>query len=89
MARRLRLFARGLLYYVIVPGNQRRKTFVDKEDYRAYLDRLGGAGVVTATPFTLIAWCPIMFNVIWMAQRMESDERLSREMERLNEMVLK
>jgi hypothetical protein len=33
MARRPRLFARGLLYHVIVRGNQRRKTFVDKEDY--------------------------------------------------------
>jgi REP-associated tyrosine transposase len=55
MARRPRLFAPGLLYHVVVRGKQRRKTFVDTEDYRAYLDRLGGAGVVTATPFTLIA----------------------------------
>ena len=40
MARRPRLFAPGLLYHVIVRGNQRRKTFYDDQDYRAYLDRL-------------------------------------------------
>lgn len=40
MARRPRLFAPGLLYHVIVRGNQRRKTFYDERDYRAYLDRL-------------------------------------------------
>jgi len=40
MARRPRVFAPGLLYHVIVRGNQRRKTFVDDRDYRAYLERL-------------------------------------------------
>jgi REP element-mobilizing transposase RayT len=40
MARRPRLFAPGLLYHVIVRGNQRRKTFYDDQDYRVYLDRL-------------------------------------------------
>lgn len=40
MARRPRLFAPGLLYHVIVRGNQRRKTFYDERDYRAYLERL-------------------------------------------------
>lgn len=33
MARRPRLFASGLLYHVIVRGNQRRKTFRSEEDY--------------------------------------------------------
>jgi REP-associated tyrosine transposase len=41
MARRPRLFAPGLLYHVIVRGNQRRKTFLGNADYQAYLDRLG------------------------------------------------
>ena len=41
MARRPRLFAPGLLYHVIVRGNQRRKTFLKEEDYEAYLSRLG------------------------------------------------
>ena len=40
MARRPRVFAPGLLYHVIVRGNQRRKTFRCDEDYQAYLDRL-------------------------------------------------
>jgi len=37
MARRPRLFAPGLLYHVIVRGNQRRKTFLNEADYQAYL----------------------------------------------------
>ena len=40
MARRPGVFAPGLLYHVIVRGNQRRKTFLCDEDYKAYLDRL-------------------------------------------------
>ena len=40
MARRPRVFAPGLLYHVIVRGNQRRKTFRFDDDYQAYLDRL-------------------------------------------------
>jgi len=40
MARRPRLFASGLLYHVIVRGNQQRKTFHSDSDYKAYLDRL-------------------------------------------------
>ena len=40
MARRPRVFAPGLLYHVIVRGNQRRKTFRCDDDYKAYIDRL-------------------------------------------------
>jgi len=40
MARRPRLFAPGLLYHVIVRGNQRLKTFLDDRDYQVYLERL-------------------------------------------------
>ena len=40
MARRPRVFAPGLLYHVIVRGNQRRKTFRSDVDYNTYLDRL-------------------------------------------------
>ena len=35
------MFAPGLLYHVIVRGNQRRKTFLSGADYQAYLERLG------------------------------------------------
>ena len=41
MARRPRLFAAGVLYHVIVRGNQRQKTFTSDSDYQAYyLERL-------------------------------------------------
>jgi REP element-mobilizing transposase RayT len=40
MARRPRLFAPGLLYHVIVRGNQRQATFLGEPDYVAYLRRL-------------------------------------------------
>ena len=35
MARRPRVFTPGLLYHVIVRGNQRRKTFRRDDDYKA------------------------------------------------------
>ena len=41
MARRPRLLAPGVLYHVIVRGNQRLKTFLADSDYQAYLERLG------------------------------------------------
>ncbi len=40
MARRPRLFAAGVLYHVIVRGNQRQKTFTVESDYQAYIERL-------------------------------------------------
>lgn len=40
MARRPRLFAAGVLYHVIVRGNQRQKTFTSESDYHAYIERL-------------------------------------------------
>jgi len=40
VARRPRVFAAGLLYHVIVRGNQRRQTFRADADYKAYLERL-------------------------------------------------
>jgi MFS family permease len=40
MARRPRLFAAGVLYHVIVRGNQRQKTFTSESDYQAYIERL-------------------------------------------------
>jgi REP element-mobilizing transposase RayT len=40
MARKPRLFAPGVLYHVIVRGNQRQKTFLKPSDYQAYLGKL-------------------------------------------------
>ena len=39
MARRPRLFAAGVLYHVIVRGNQRQKTVTAESDYQA-IERL-------------------------------------------------
>ncbi len=40
MARRPRVFAAGVLYHVIVRGNQRQKIFTSDGDYQAYTERL-------------------------------------------------
>jgi REP element-mobilizing transposase RayT len=40
MARKPRLFAPGVLYHVIVRGNQRQKTFLGEADYETYLEKL-------------------------------------------------
>ena len=40
MARRRRVFAPGVLYHVIVQGNQPDKTFTSDGDYQVYLERL-------------------------------------------------
>ncbi len=40
MARRPRVFAAGILYHVIVRGNQRQKIFTSDGDYQAYTERL-------------------------------------------------
>jgi REP element-mobilizing transposase RayT len=40
MARKLRLFAPGVLYHVIVRGNQRQKTFSKDRDYQVYVEKL-------------------------------------------------
>jgi REP element-mobilizing transposase RayT len=40
MARKPRLFAPGILYHVIVRGNQRQRTFLKDRDYQVYLEKL-------------------------------------------------
>ena len=40
MARKPRLFAPGVLYHVIVRGNQRQRTFLSAADYQTYLEKL-------------------------------------------------
>lgn len=55
MARRPRLFAPGLLYHVIVRGNQRQKTFLTDQDYQAYVERI--ARYRQKYGVTLYAYC--------------------------------
>ena len=54
MSRRPLLFARGVLYHVIVRWNERQKAFLNDADYRAYLERLG-LGRDMATVSSLIS----------------------------------
>jgi REP element-mobilizing transposase RayT len=55
MARKLRLFAPGVLYHVIVRGNQRQKTFSKDRDYQVYLEKL--AQYCKRYGVTLYAYC--------------------------------
>lgn len=55
MARKPRLFAPGVLYHVIVRGNQRQKTFSKDRDYQVYLEKL--AQYCKRYGVTLYAYC--------------------------------
>jgi len=55
MARKPRLFAPGVLYHVIVRGNQRQKTFVNPADYQNYLEKL--AAYRRRYDVTVYAYC--------------------------------
>lgn len=81
MARRPRLFAPGLLYHVIVRGNQRQKTFVTDRDYQAYLERL--AKYRKAYRVTVHAYC-LMPNHVHLLLEC-SDVPLSRFMQGLQQ----
>ena len=81
MARRPRLFAPGLLYHVIVRGNQRQKTFVTERDYQAYLERV--AKYRKAYRVTVHAYC-LMPNHVHLLLEC-SDVPLSRFMQGLQQ----
>lgn len=66
MARRPRVFAAGLLYHVIVRGNQRQKTFTSENDYQAYLDRL--ARYRRQYEYTIHAFCLMPNHVHLLVQ---------------------
>jgi len=66
MARRPRLFAPGVLYHVIVRGNQRQKTFTSEDDYRAYLERL--AKYHKQYGYTVYAFCLMSNHVHLLVQ---------------------
>ena len=66
MARRPRLFAPGLLYHVIVRGNQRQKTFASESDYQAYLERL--ARYRRQYVYTVYAFCLMPNHVHLLVQ---------------------
>jgi REP-associated tyrosine transposase len=66
MARRPRLFAPGVLYHVIVRGNQRQKTFTSDSDYQAYLERL--AKYRRQFGYTIYAYCLMSNHVHLLVQ---------------------
>ena len=81
MARRPRLFAPGILYHVIVRGNQRQKTFLNGRDYEAYLERL--ARYRRRFDVTVYAYC-LMSNHVHLLVETGS-ELLTRFMQRLQQ----
>ncbi len=70
MARRPRLFASGLLYHVIARGNQRQLTFLNDQDYRAYMRRL--ATYRDRYGVTLYAYCLMPNHVHLLLQTSEA-----------------
>jgi putative transposase len=54
MPRKARIDAPGALHHIILRGIERRPIFNDDQDYRNYLDRLGG--VITETSTHCYAW---------------------------------
>jgi REP element-mobilizing transposase RayT len=60
MARRPRVFALGLLHPIIVRRNQKQKTFLNNQDYQAYLEQLAKYRKKFAV--TVDAFCLMMPN---------------------------
>ncbi|MBI2987777.1 MAG: transposase [Deltaproteobacteria bacterium] len=109
MARRPRLFAPALLYHVIVRGNQRQKTFLNDQDYQAYIERL--AKYRRKYGYSVYAYClmpnhvhlllessdqPLAkfmqglqqsYSLARLFERMQSDEQVARNVERLARIV--
>ena len=81
MARRPRLFAPGLLYHVIVRGNQRQKTFLNNQDCQAYLERLGRYR--RKYNYSIYAYCLMPNHVHLLVE--SSDQSLAKFMQGLQQ----
>ena len=81
MARRPRLFAPALLYHVIVRGNQRQKTFLNDQDYQAYLERL--AKYRRKYNYSVYAYCLMPNHVHLLLE--SSDQPLAKFMQGLQQ----
>jgi REP-associated tyrosine transposase len=81
MARRPRLFAAGLLYHVIVRGNQRQKTFTAESDYQAYIERL--ARYRKKYDYVLHAYCLMPNHVHLLVE--SSEQPLAKFMQGLQQ----
>ena len=81
MARRPRLFAAGVLYHVIVRGNQRQKTFTAESDYQAYIERL--ARYRKKYDYVLHAYCLMPNHVHLLVE--SSEQPLAKFMQGLQQ----
>ncbi len=81
MARRPRLFAPGVLYHVIVRGNQRQKTFTAESDYQAYIERL--ARYPKKYDYVLHAYCLMPNHVHLLVE--SSEQPLAKFMQGLQQ----
>ena len=81
MARRPRLFAPGVLYHVIVRGNQRQKTFTAESDYQAYIERL--ARYRKKYDYVLHAYCLMPNHVHLLVE--SSEQPLAKFMQGLQQ----
>ena len=81
MARRPRLFAPGVLYHVIVRGNQRQKTFTAESDYQAYMERL--ARYRKKYDYVLHAYCLMPNHVHLLVE--SSEQPLAKFMQGLQQ----
>ena len=81
MARRPRLFAPGVLYHVIVRGNQRQKTFTAESDYQAYIQRL--ARYRKKYDYVLHAYCLMPNHVHLLVE--SSEQPLAKFMQGLQQ----
>jgi REP element-mobilizing transposase RayT len=80
MARPLRIELAGALYHVTSRGNARQAIFLDDDDRRLFLHRLGQ--VVRARRWRCVAWCLMTNHYHVVVETPRPD--LSRGMQRLN-----
>lgn len=81
MARRPRLFAAGVLYHVIVRGNQRQRIFTSDGDYQAYIERL--ARYRKKYDYVLHAYCLMPNHVHLLVE--SSEQPLAKFMQGLQQ----
>jgi putative transposase len=81
MARRPRVFAAGVLYHVIVRGNQWQKTFTGESDYQGYIERL--ARYRKKYDYVLHAYCLMPNHVHLLVE--SSEQPLAKFMQGLQQ----
>ena len=80
MPRQARIDLAGYMYHVIARGNERRKIFLEKEDYENFLSRFKAA--LDKTDGKCLAWClmPNHFHLLILRGKQPLAELMSRLM---------